>query len=304
MTKRIAKALPIMGCLLGACFGAAAMAANPFVSRHLMEPRQSATPAGNPEIPESEEAQVVESGFISRFPESGFGDLSIVPFENATSYKLNFLNFNLVLGEKDGRDMSLPFQLFYGDSSSEKEEKSETNAQSLIDPTQGLALQFPLVYLFRPENGIFHFSSGKGYLAAGADLTLRGVEISAEDAEGETSKKQVFGGSVGIRVSAVLPVKQILNLGGSKEAGYLGIGAGARLYHHQNGGQGILVDPGIEASSIGKRFSAITAEAELSIHKLVKLRFEYFKPLQDKDVLKKVHNFSFVFTPSDDSSED
>ena len=310
MTIRIAKIAPTLGVVLGAFFSNAAIAANPFVSRQLIGPSPKSTePAENAEIPANEHSQgpistkdTTESHFISRFPESGFGDLSVVSFESGTAYKINLLNLNVVVGEMNGNDFGFPLQLFYGDSSSNNSE-ADTNAKSLIDPTEGVAFQLPIAYLIKPKNGICHFSNSSGYCVAGVDLTVRRVKIEVEDSEGGASKKKaIFAASAGMRLSIVLPVKQILNLGGSKDDGYLGIGTGVRLYHQQSGGQGIFVDPNVGTSFIGRRFSAFTAEAELGIHKLLKLRFEYFKPLQDKDVLKKIQRFSFVFTPSHESS--
>lgn len=298
-------------------FGPRAIAGNAFVTsfpEKSSTPQSQQPPGGPPAaIPESPAGGNVpttsqpgsgnagpkSSGFF-KFPEHqmGFGDLAVLPLEDGAEYKINVLNYNLRIGtRKDKTSLDIPFQIYYGDASSDESAKDE-NTKSLLDPTQGIAIQFPVARLISPSSGICSFASNDGYCVFGADLTMRGVELEVEDAEGESSKKTVFGASVGLRASVLFPIYELLNAGSKGKDGHFGISIGARIYHHQKGGEGIFVDPEMgSAGSIGKRFSALTAEAEFDIYDYIKLRFEYFKPLQDKDVLKRVMKFGVVIAP-------
>lgn len=226
-------------------------------------------------------------------PETGFGDAAFVPDEDGAEYKINVLNYNLVLG--GGGDRAIPLQVYYGESVSDQDDAKEENTNTLLDPTQGIAVQFPFVHRFEWTDGLCDFGGLGGHCLTGLDVTVRSVEIEADDGESGTSKKKIFGASLGARASMLLPIRRLFT---GESGGYLGIGVGARLYHHQKGGQAIHLDPSVGAeSSIGKNIGALTAEVELSLVRLVRMRFEYFSPLSDGDVLGKTTKFSVVMAP-------
>lgn len=226
----------------------------------------------------------------------GFGDAAAAPFGDKVEYKINAVNYNLFIGD----DRSIPFQLYLADLSS-KEKPEEENKLKLLDPTQGFSIQFPFGAMYKgSDGGLCRFKNLKGYCIVGGDLTVRGVKLNETDDAGKVTDSTIYGASAGIRAAAQLPIFQ--KVPGSDQAGHLGISIGARYYYHNTNKQDLLfeklADPNGNPIEFKKGFGAVTAESEFDVYNHFKIRLEYFKPLNNRDVLDDVFKASIVVEPA------
>ena len=228
----------------------------------------------------------------------GFGDADITPFGDNVEYKINAMNYNIYLSDM----IKVPFQLYYGALAS-NEAPEKTNEGALLDPTQGVAAQFPVAFRFRGNKvgGLCHFEALKGYCVAGGDVTVRGVRLSELNEAGDVEESLIFGASAGLRASVLFPIFEAGVPGDTGQAGHLSASIGGRYYYHDTDDQGLLfgeiTDPIGATVTFDKEFGALSAESEIDIYKYFKIRIEYFYPLSNRDVLGDVFKASFVFAP-------
>jgi hypothetical protein len=231
--------------------------------------------------------------------DKGVGDAAATPFGDGVEFKVNAVNYNLKLG--DERDV--PFQVFFGDFASD-ESPEKSNEAKLLDPTQGIALQFPVAwqYMGDGDGGYCQFEEkdGKrpGACIFGGDITLRSVRLSETGDAGAIQDSYAFGGSASLKMALVFPIFEVP---GTTQAGKLGIGFGFRYYYHNTDEQSLLfgdvTDPEGNLIDVRKGFGAFNAESEFDLFKHFKIRLEYFSPLGNKDVLDDVFKASIVIAP-------
>jgi hypothetical protein len=231
--------------------------------------------------------------------DKGAGDAELSPFGDAVEYKLNAVNYNLYFGDSK----EVPFQLYYGDFASDSSPE-DTNTKKLLDPTQGLAIQFPIAFKYigdgRNSGRFCEFNEQKmpGSCTFGGDITLRGVRLNETNDAGDIKESFVFGGSAALKLSLQFP---IFKVGSPSQAGALGVGLGVRYYYHNTDKQNLLfgkiTDPNGSPIDAKKGFGALSAETEFDIFEHFKIRIEYFSPFNNRDVLKDVFKASIVLTP-------
>jgi hypothetical protein len=229
--------------------------------------------------------------------EKMFGDAAVT-FGEGVEYKINAINYNLYFGD----NVKVPFQLYYGEFKSDDSPEDE-NQKKLLDPTQGIAVQFPLArrYQGKTKGGFCNFEEREGYCVVGGDITLRGVQLVETLEDESTKEKLIFGASAGLRASVLFPVFKKDDDG--NQAGNLGLSLGARYYYHNTDQQELLFgpieDPEGNPIEFKKDFAAATAEMEFNIYKNFTVRLEYFYPFDNRDVLDDVFKASFVVAPGD-----
>ena len=229
--------------------------------------------------------------------EPWFGDASVGPFGDGVEYKIDALNYNIFLGD----NLKVPFQLYFGDFAS-SEAPEDVNQKKLLDPTHGVAVQFPIARRYQGETkgGFCNFDQLKGYCVVGGDVTLRGVQLVETQADDSKKEKLIFGASAGLRGSLLFPIFK-KGVPGGDQAGHLGLSLGARYYYHDTDNQDLLFgpieDPEGNPIEFKKDFAAATAEMEFDIYKNFKIRLEYFYPFDNRDVLDDVFKASFVLAP-------
>jgi len=228
--------------------------------------------------------------------DEGVGDAAVNPFGDEVEYKLNAINYNLYFGD----NLKFPFQLYFADIDS-SESPADANEAKVLDPTQGVAIQFPVAYVYRGkgEGGFCNFSELKGYCVVGGDVTARGVQLSERTDEGGISKSFVFGGSVSLRAAALFPIFQKGVPGGS-QSGHLSASIGVRYYYQDADQQDLLfgeiTDPDGSAIEFKNDFGAFSLESEFDIYKHFKIRLEYFQPISNRDSLDDVFKASLVLS--------
>lgn len=248
------------------------------------------------EAQEAQEAQQKKQWVKFAFPEGheGPGDAAVAPFGDQVEYKLNAMNYNLHLGGKH----YVPFQLYLAELDS-SESPGEANEAKLADPTQGVAIQFPLAWLYRPNDvdAFCAFKEFKGYCIAGVDVTARGVQLSEQNDAGEIKKSLIFGASASLRAAVLFPIFKG-NVPGGDQAGHLSASIGARYYYHNTDKQNLLfgemTTPDGTPIEFKKEFAAFSVESEFDIYDHFKVRLEYFQPLSNKDALDEVFKASIV----------
>jgi hypothetical protein len=235
--------------------------------------------------------------------DKGLGDAAATPFGDGVEFKLNAVNYNLKLGD----EKEVPFQVFFGDFASD-ESPEKSNETKLLDPTQGIALQFPVAwqYVGNGDGGFCQFKEENdqrpGACILGGDITLRSVRLSETDDAGANQESYAFGGSASLKVSLVFPIFEATNIPGTEQAGKLGIGFGFRYYYHNTDEHNLLfgdvTDPEGNPIELRKGFGAFNAESEFDLFKHFKIRLEYFSPLDNRDVLDDVFKASIVIAPN------
>jgi hypothetical protein len=231
--------------------------------------------------------------------DKGIGDAGITPFGDEVEYKLNAVNYNLYLGDS----LPIPFQLFIADLAS-NDSPGDANNSKLMDGTQGIAIQFPIAYRYKGSR-FCHFADPErvnGSCLFGGDVTLRGVRLNEQDEAGVITESSVFGASASLNVAMQFPIFE----GGvpgapSTQKGHLGIGIGARYLYHNTDEQALLFgnveDPEGTAVEFDNSFAVVSAQTEFDIYEYFKIRLEYFKPLNNRDVLDDVFKASIVIAP-------
>jgi hypothetical protein len=224
----------------------------------------------------------------------GLGDAAVTPFGDQVEYKLNAASYNLHLGGKH----YVPLQVYFADIDS-SESAGEANEAKLLDPTQGVALQFPVAWVYRPSNedAFCAFKDFKGYCMAGGELTARWVQLSEQNDAGEFDKSWIFGASAGLRAAVFFPFYQGDTTDGTP-AGHWSASFGARYYYHDSDQQNLLfgemTTPDGTPIEFEKEFAAFSVESEIDVYKHFKIRLEYFRPLSNKDALDEVFKASLV----------
>jgi hypothetical protein len=235
---------------------------------------------------------------------TGVGDAEVSPLGDAVEYKLNAVNFNLHLGDT----VKVPLQIYMGDFASD-EAAEDTNKQKLLDPTTGIAFQFPIAWKYVGPIQSAVGAKGKfcqfldpdtlpGSCVIGGDITLRAVRLNETAESGDVTRSFVAGGSASLKAALQFPILPGNAAKNDPPAGMLGIAFGARYYYHNTDKQdllfGELVDPEGNPIDAKKGFAAFNAECEFEIKEKFKIRLEYFSPLSNKDVLSDVFKASFV----------
>ncbi|NQZ09582.1 MAG: hypothetical protein HRT35_20730 [Algicola sp.] len=219
--------------------------------------------------------------------DSGFGDMQMNPFDKGTDYKINALNYSVYLGE----EMTLPFQVYLAEVPKTGDKKN-SNTKSMLDPTQGLAVQVPWLYRWggNSKGGFCNFQIKDGHCIAGGDVTFRYVELRESD--GATDKtKGVMGFSAGFGSSIMLPFFQS---DVTDEAGHISLTANLRTNYHNHDQPNKLFDSVTEKKKFNKWFSVLSIAGEIAINDAFTVKFEYFKPLSNKAHMDEVFKVSFT----------
>lgn len=231
------------------------------------------------------------------FPENqeGAGDAAAGPFGDQVEYKINAVNYNLHVAD----ELFIPFQLYFADIDS-SESPEDVNEAKLLDPTQGVAIQFPVAWLYRPggNSRVCGFEELKGYCIAGGDVTVRGVQLNEQNDAGDIDESFIFGASVGLRAAAMFPIFEDRKVPGGEQSGHLSAAVGARYYYHNTDKQqllfGEMTAPDGTPIEFDQEFAALSVESEFDIYEHFKIRLEYFYPLSNRDALDEVFKASLV----------
>lgn len=116
---------------------------------------------------------------------SKLGSIGIGGSNGAQSIQFNALNYDLKLGD----DVLIPFQVFIASNtpaSGDQENIENANAATLMDPTAGLALNFPIIYKYNKSGGgICSFANDlNSGCFVGGEITLNFMNL--ENTEGKT----------------------------------------------------------------------------------------------------------------------
>jgi hypothetical protein len=225
--------------------------------------------------------------------EVGFGDITLNPFNEGTDYKINALNYSVYLGD----EKFVPFQLYFGEVSQEGDTK-EANTKSIMDPTQGIAVQVPWLYRWggQKTGGFCNFEVKDGHCIGGGDLTFRYLELEEKDAAtGKSNSKGLFGFSAGLGMSFMFPIFQDQETG---EAGHVSIAAKARMYYHNHDDPtllfGAINDPNGNPVKFEKWFGAFSLSGEFAINDTFTAKFDYFRPWNNEEHMDEVFKVSFM----------
>ncbi|MDJ0940085.1 MAG: hypothetical protein QNJ00_10000 [Woeseiaceae bacterium] len=224
----------------------------------------------------------------------GFGDVALAPFGNDIEYKLNLYNFDVFLGD----ELAVPLQISWGDLESSSDPNA-TNEVKLLDPTQGLAFQFPFAWRYQPKSSRFcNFKVKEGQCIVGADATLRYMPLTETSESAGTDDQWIFGASAAVRASLLFPIFEQLR-GADGQKGHLGLSFGFRYLYQDTDNQDLLfgpiTDPDGNPIQFKKDLASFSAESEIEIYNRFRIRLEYFRPLNNKDVLDEVFKASLVF---------
>ncbi|MCJ8273224.1 MAG: hypothetical protein MJK04_27960, partial [Psychrosphaera sp.] len=223
--------------------------------------------------------------------DSGFGDVQMNPFGKGTDYKINALNYSVYLGE----EMTLPFQVYLAEVA-KTDDKKTSNTKSMLDPTQGLAIQVPWLYRWggNSTGGFCNFNVKDGHCIGGGDVTFRYLELSEND--GTTDKtKGVMGFSAGFGASIMLPFFQS---DVTAEAGHLSLTANLRTNYHNHDQPdklfGKIRDAAGHSIKFNKWFTVLSIGGEIAVNDAFTVKFEYFKPLSNEAHMDEVFKVSFT----------
>lgn len=228
--------------------------------------------------------------------QEGFGDIALNPFGSGTDYKINILNYSMFLGD----EYKIPFQLYVAEKSAEGSPEDKNN-NSLLDPTDGFSIQFPLAYRYGgAKNGICHFEVKNGHCILGGDFTFRYLELEEQsDSTPETEKNGVFGASIGLGASFMFP---IFRDSITQQAGHFSLAANLRYYYHNHDDSSLLFGEILDASGnpveFDKSFSAASIHGEFAINERFAVKLDFFSPLSNRSHLSEELNISFVLRGS------
>jgi hypothetical protein len=244
--------------------------------------------------------------------DEGLSTFEAQPFGKAHGYKVNAQNMNIKLGE----GLQTPLQIYIADISAGGDDETEdANSAKLLDPTQGIALSFPVIwrYLGDTDDKFCRFESAKdGACMAGFDLNVRYVELIQQEApedqtqptapiETETDEKGAFGASLGANVSMKFPARMVGKQPTDVADGHLGFSLGYRQYYQNTDASDALfpevVDEDGKPIDFDHGYGAFNAAIKLTIYGQFALSMEYFAPTEQKEFLKDVFKVSLTFDP-------
>lgn len=235
------------------------------------------------------------------FPPStqGIGDAAADPFGKDVQFKINAINYDLYIGDNS----AIPFQLFIGDVASSAS-PGDANRTKLLDPTQGLAVQFPFAAVYKGKGGgLCSFTLLSGYCVLGGDISLRGIRLAESGGSDNVAEQMAFGASAGLSASILFPIFRHGHLpGASNEDGHLGLSISARYYYQDANQEELLFGdvngPQGEPVYFNRQYGAVSVQSEFDIYKYFKIRLEYFRAVSDRKALKQVFNASLVLSPT------
>ena len=139
------------------------------------------------------------SSWIKKFGNVGVGKgVSFAPAGTGQQYKVELVRYNLKLGD----NVSLPFMMAYGESTSD--DAQDKNTLSLVDPTDGLSVTFPFYFDLGDWNDDFcRFEISNGFCRVGAEFN--GAYKKYETVEGESDYD--FGMSAQVALAFRFPIE-------------------------------------------------------------------------------------------------
>lgn len=213
--------------------------------------------------------------------DSIFGSLAVSQSGDAQTVKFNVVNYNLWFGG----NYKLPFQLYISETANDSSDDSnqDKNELSVLDPESGVAIKFPLLWVYQSNGSepcAFLGKSDIGHCAFGGDITFSLKNL--EDIDGKT--ETAFGKTIRVGGSVLFPV---LDSGDNSEQGYLS--AAAKLvYSHTNIDDPTqLFTPVLDAEGNPVNFdnSLLSGELELkfAINGQLSISARWLAPFDNKD---------------------
>lgn len=210
-----------------------------------------------------------------------FGSLAVSLSGDTQTIKVNAVNYNLWFGG----NYRLPFQVYITTSAIEKSDETseDKNELSILDPESGLAIKFPLLWIYQ-SNGTepcaFAERSKIGHCAFGGDITLSFKNL--EDVSGNT--ETAFGQTLRVGGSVLFPV---LDAEANSEQGY--ISASAKLVYSNTNidDPTLLFTPvtDVEGNPVKFEKSILSGELELkfAINNQLSISARWLAPFDNKE---------------------